>query len=76
MEKIFYHITLALLSVTIFITHVRILRNGRYSDVMYLCLPTKGRGHIDFGADPVGVCFGVAAGVVGVTVGYVIVGGF
>ena len=37
----------------------------------YLCLPTKGRGYIDFGA-----CFGVGFGVVGVTVGYAIVGGF
>ena len=44
--------------------------------VYCVCLPTKGRGHIDFGADPVDVCFGVDVGVVGVTVGYAIVGGF
>ena len=33
MENHFYHIRWAPLSVTIFITHVRILRNGSYANV-------------------------------------------
>ena len=33
MEDHFYHITWAPLSVTIFITHERLLRNGRYANV-------------------------------------------
>ena len=36
MENHFYHIRWAPLSVTIFITHVCILRNGSYADVSYI----------------------------------------
>ena len=56
MEHHFYRIRLAPLSVTIFITHVRILRNGRYANAFhtfyidvicfytkYICLNLHGR---------------------------------
>ena len=41
MENNFYHIRLALLSVTIFITQVRILRNGRYTSVREISYITQ-----------------------------------